>query len=353
MTAENQIHFYGAIEKFDAADDGSLMVSGIASTESVDSQGEVITADAMRKALPAYIQKGTVREMHQPLAAGVPISAHVDDDGKTHFTAKIVDAGTIAKIKAGVLKGFSIGGRALAKAGNKITEILLKDISVVDIPCNPESYFTIIKFDKPAMKTCKHCDEPIEKCGGKCSGAMDEKKKFDQIDSIAATVNTLVKGFETLKTAIAGNAAPKVKIGDEEMEVGTALAKVLGAVGEIQKTAKTATEKAVENEKGNVIEKLMIEGRVIYKDDGTAAKIDELQKMDLPLLKFAARNAQVLPTVAKATYSGNGKGPDENQFTKTDRDGKTVALAGSELIQKAWEGMTLSKMIKAGTTANL
>jgi hypothetical protein len=170
MSADSQIHFYGEIKKFDLESDGSMLVSGIASTEAVDSQGEIITADAMRKALPAYLQKGTVREMHEPLAAGVPVAAHVDDDGKTHFTARIVDAGTIAKIKAGVLKGFSIGGKALAKIGNKITEILLKDISVVDIPCNPESYFSIIKFDRQVEKcsdsSCKNFDESaVEKCG--------------------------------------------------------------------------------------------------------------------------------------------------------------------------------------------
>jgi hypothetical protein len=159
----NVVSFYGAIEKFDAAADGSLMVSGIASTEAIDADGEIVTADAMRKALPSYLQTGTVREMHQPIAAGCPISAHVDDDGRTHFTAKIVDVGTIAKIKSNVLKGFSIGGKSIAKVGNKITEILLRDISVVDIPNNPESVFSIIKFEKPEEKHKTDCDCPTAK----------------------------------------------------------------------------------------------------------------------------------------------------------------------------------------------
>lgn len=351
MTADSQIHFYGEIKKFDLQDDGSLLVSGIASTESVDSQGDIITADAMRKALPDYIQKGTVREMHAPLAAGVPISAHVDDYGKTHFTAKIVDVGTIAKIKAGVLKGFSIGGRALAKVGNKITELLLRDISVVDIPCNPESYFTIIKFDKP-MKKCKHCDEDMEKCGGKCSGAMDEKKKSEQIDTLAKTVDSLVKGFETFKTQFSTNTPPKVKIGDEEMELGAALNKVLGTVGDLQKKADEALKVAAESERGSIISKMQLEARVAMKDDGTAYKADELHKMELPLLKFASRNAQILPTISKAIYSGVGE-PDEAQFTKKDKDGKLIPLIGSELIHKAYEGLTLDKMIRNGTTAGL
>lgn len=354
MQNDSQIHFYGEIKKFDLEDDGSMIVSGIASTESVDAQGEVVTADAMRKALPHYLQKGTVREMHEPLAAGVPVSAHVDDDGKTHFTARIVDKSTIQKIKLGVLKGFSIGGRALSKVGNKITEILLKDISVVDIPCNPESYFTIIKFDKP-MKKCKHCDEDMSK-DHECEGMKSEKKKNEQIESLATTVETLVKGFDTIQKSIAAlkpETMPKIKVGDTELGLGEAFSKVLGVVDDLQKKTNEAEKKSAEGEKGNIIEKLMIEGRVIYKEDGLAAKLDELQKMDLPLLKFAARNSQVLPLVAKATYSGTGKIPDEKQFTKVDREGKTVKLEGTELITKAWEKFDLNTMITKGTTAGM
>jgi hypothetical protein len=274
--------------------------------------------------------------MHQPLAAGVPISAFVDDDGKTHFTARIVDAGTIAKIKSKVLKGFSIGGKAIAKVGNKITELLLKDISVVDIPCNPESYFTVIKFDneKTPMKTCKHCDETIEKCGGKCSGAMAEKEHLKKFDEMCATVASLAKTVE----AISKQTPPDIS-------------KLEKTIGDLQKKADDAVSASSLAEKGNIIEKLMIEGRVIFKDDGTGAKVEDLQKMDLPLLKFAARNAQILPTQARAIYSGGGDGPDEKDFTKVV-DGKTVQLSGSELIHKAYAGLDLQKMIKTGTTAN-
>ena len=302
MAANEQIHLYGAIEKFDACDDGSLLVSGIASSESVDADGEIITADAMREALPSYLQKGTVREMHQPLAAGVPISAHVDDEGKTHFTARIVDVGTIAKIKAGVLKGFSIGGKSLKKIGNKITKLLLKDISVVDIPNNPLSYFSIVKFDNSnenkSMKSCKHCDEPVEKCGGKCDGAMAEKKKFDQIDSIASTVETLVKGFETLQKSVAESAK---------------LEKALADIGDLQKKSSEAQAQIQSAERHSIITKMDAEGRVAMNPEtGVAYKADELEKMDLPMLKFAARNSPVVPTSARANLKNNLKKVDDS-----------------------------------------
>lgn len=309
---DNNIHFFGAFEKFDSSNDGSLMVSGIASTESVDASGEIVTADAMRKALPSYLQSGTVREMHQPIAAGNPISAHVDDSGKTHFTAHIVDAGTVAKIKANVLKGFSIGGKALQKAGNKITEILLKDISVVDIPCNPESVFTVIKFDKPGDKCddkdCKTSTEADEK-KKKSDKEKSDKEKFmsaeliTKVDALTATVESLAKTVETLS---------KVTPPD--------LKKFEDAIGDLQKRATEAQESAISAERNSIIQKMDSEGRVVLNPDtGVAYKSDELQKMDLPMLKFAAKNSPVVPTQARANFRGNGKPKVDPTLKGSDR----------------------------------
>ena len=335
--ASDTTHFYGAIEKFDSVADGSLMVSGIASTESVDNSGEIVTADAMRKAIPAYLQSGSVREMHQPIAAGCPISAHVDDDGKTHFTAKIVDVGTIAKIKSNVLKGFSIGGKSIRKVGNTIHEILLREISVVDLPCNGESVFTLIKFDKPADdKNKKHKDDcDCDDCKKSSKEKFMDAEQIKKIDDLATLVASLVKTVETLSAKPAPD-----------------LSKLESTIGDLQKRADDAQKAAQDAERSSIVSKMQHDGRVAFKDDGTAYKADELQKMDLPMLKFAARNAQSLPTVAKSTYSATGNGPDEKQFTKMV-NGKEVKLQGSELIQKAWAGLDLEKMIRAGTTANL
>lgn len=315
MTASNQVSFYGAIEKYDSAADGSLMISGIASTESVDASGEIVTADAMRKAIPGYLQSGTVREMHQPIAAGCPISAHVDDEGRTHFTAKIVDAGTVAKIKANVLKGFSIGGKSIAKVGNKITELLLRDISVVDAPCNPESLFSIIKFEKSSDKHKEDCD-----CAD-CKKSKTEKNMsaelITKVDSLAEMVTKLAATVETLSKA--APAAPPE------------LAKALADIGDLQKRATESQARQIELERSGIIAKMQTEGRVAMDENGVAIKPDELQKMELPLLKFAARNSQIIPLTAKAIYTGTGKGPGE---ILKGLDGKPIT--GTALTTAAW-----------------
>jgi hypothetical protein len=280
--------------------------------------------------------------MHQPIAAGSPISAHVDDDGKTHFTAKIVDVGTIAKIKAGVLKGFSIGGKAIAKVGNKITEILLKDISVVDLPNNPESFFSVIKFDKPSEK--KHDANNAD-----CDCAECKKSKMEKTMSAE-----LIQKVDSLAASVASLAATVKTLSDQKPQMPD-LKKFEDALGDLQKRADAAALKVVEGERSAIITKMQTESRVAMKDDGTAYKADELLKMDLPLLKFAARNSQVLPTVAKATYTGTGTPPEEVDFQKMDKvTGKPVPLTGSELVRAGFEktvGASLSEAIARQTGA--
>ncbi|MFA3009500.1 hypothetical protein KWF38_19490, partial [Acinetobacter pittii] len=101
---------FGAIQKIQDQDDGTIIVEGVASTEDEDSDKEIVKADAMRSAIPDYMKFGAVREMHQPLAAGTALEINVDDNNVTTLKAHIVDSEAIKKVKTGVYKGFSIGG---------------------------------------------------------------------------------------------------------------------------------------------------------------------------------------------------------------------------------------------------
>ena len=147
---KTRFNIYGDINKVTAQEDGTLIVSGIASSEAVDGDGEIIRGDAMRAAIPDYMKFGAVREMHANIAAGTALNIDVDDQNMTHFEAHVVDAGSVKKIEAGVLKGFSVGGKVTSwDTENKkiITGIRLNEISLVDRPCNPEAVFSIAKFE--------------------------------------------------------------------------------------------------------------------------------------------------------------------------------------------------------------
>ena len=138
------MRLYGAIQKVEPQDDGIVRVHGIASSEVVDDQGEIVRADAMRAAVPDYMRFPALREMHQLSAAGTTLEAEVCDDGATRIVVHVVDPIAVAKVKNQVYRGFSIGGRVTQReAGNPkvITGLVLNEISLVDRPANPEAIF--------------------------------------------------------------------------------------------------------------------------------------------------------------------------------------------------------------------
>lgn len=152
----NMTKLFAAIEKADKQDDGTLKVYGYASAEVVDSDGETVTADAMRAARDGYMAFANVREMHDPKkAAGVAIEYEVKEDGRTWFGAHVVDPVAVLKVETGVYKGFSIGAKVPAggRDGKVIKAIDLREVSLVDRPANPEAVFVLAKADAGADET--------------------------------------------------------------------------------------------------------------------------------------------------------------------------------------------------------
>ncbi len=176
---------FGSIAKTEAQDDGTIKVWGYASSAEVDSDGETILPSAIDNALGDYMKFGAVREMHQPLAAGTAIEASVQEDGRTWFGAHIVDPIAVKKIQTEVYKGFSIGGKVLARDPlNKtvITELKLVEVSLVDRPANPEAVFTMYKADTTDPKPT---DAPAE--GGEVSTTSESTEVSTEVPAAEPT----------------------------------------------------------------------------------------------------------------------------------------------------------------------
>lgn len=220
---------YAEIAKMEAQDDGTVKVWGYASSEAVDSDGEIIAAEAMKAAIPDYMKFGAVREMHGSNAAGTAIEINVEDDGRTFFGAHIVDPVAVTKVKTGVYKGFSIGGSVTARDElnkSQITGLKLTEISLVDRPANPDAVFTCYKADKPkdeeeADKDDKPADKTAEdeddkpKDGDKKPEAEDKDDKDDKEDDKedetekSASVNLSESEIAILKAVLAKAEKPK------------------------------------------------------------------------------------------------------------------------------------------------
>ncbi len=164
--------------EFTKKDDEQHIVEGIASSEAVDSQGEVVELAAISKALPNYMKYGNLREMHQWSAVGKAVQATVDDKG-LFIKGHIVDPVAWQKVKEGVYNGFSIGGKVLTKVGNKIQDLILNEISLVDRPANPEAVFAMIKMED-----------------GKVTEMQDENNVAKQILELAKIARVLINKAE-------------------------------------------------------------------------------------------------------------------------------------------------------------
>ena len=219
----NDFSFFLPISKVEAQADGSRLVSGYASTPTKDLDGEIVSLDAIKSALPAYWEWRNIRQMHQANAVGRAQEANIDGDG-LFLTAKIVEEGCIKLIDEKVLQGFSIGGKKLAKKGDTITELELIEISVVDRPANPDCRFTALGKSASAgvALVARETDDiiitpeevgPLRKFFGRLLGKRDfsDKERAHLADTGAAMSDGSfpIKTEEDLRNAIQAHGRAK------------------------------------------------------------------------------------------------------------------------------------------------
>ena len=142
---------YAAIIKSEKQEDGSLMVYGKATDETLDLDNQICDAGWLATAMPQWFKSGgNVREMHTSIAAGVAKEYEAKEDGH-YITAHVVDPLSVKKVEAGVLKGFSIGIKAPRvvrdqKAANgRIIDGQIIEVSLVDRPANPSAKLIMAK----------------------------------------------------------------------------------------------------------------------------------------------------------------------------------------------------------------
>jgi len=141
------------------------IVSGFATTDAVDKQGDIVTAEASREAFSKF--RNNIREMHQPKAVGKMVSfkedRYFDPDTKKFYNGIYVSAyiskgaqDTWEKVIDGTLSGFSIGGKMNKWDDGYDEEVeakirIIKDydlveLSLVDSPAN--QFANILSVEK-------------------------------------------------------------------------------------------------------------------------------------------------------------------------------------------------------------
>jgi hypothetical protein len=99
------------------------IVEGIASTDSIDDQHDIVEASAVEDALPKFMQFGNLRAMHTKVAAGKVLAAKVTPEG------------------------------LWVRAHRVITRMNINEISLVDRPANSEARIRVVKMSKASGTT--------------------------------------------------------------------------------------------------------------------------------------------------------------------------------------------------------
>jgi hypothetical protein len=165
---------------FAKVDKERRIVSGFASLDNVDKQGDIVTSEASMKAFSAF--RGNIREMHQPSAVGKMVSfkedKYFDAESKKFYSGVFVSAyiskgaqDAWEKVLDGTYTGFSIGGRMNKwddgydeKSDSTIRIIKdydLVELSLVDSPAN--QFANIMSVEKvDGVDVIKGADVALE-----------------------------------------------------------------------------------------------------------------------------------------------------------------------------------------------
>lgn len=276
------------------------LVSGFATLNNVDSHGDIVSAEASRKAFSRF--RGNIREMHSPIAVG----KMVDFEEQSYydpFTEKFYDGiyvtayvstgaeETWTKVLDGTLTGFSIGGQVIdyethfdksdGSAVREITDYALQELSLVDNPANQlANIFSIVKSATNELQVTGiavdvktenilYCpaDEFIvatKKDSGVCAECGDSLKNIGWVESDNSAKSEVAKSLVSQYHKNTSANLPLEKIND-----------IIEA---------KATEFFVKG--GNTMQKDVVEDKVVEVDE--TAPVEEEVKVEEPVAEEPA-----------------------------------------------------------------
>ncbi len=258
------------------------IVSGFATLDNVDRQGDIVPTDASVKAFKEF--RGNVREMHQQMAVGKVVSfkedKYFDPKDKKFYNGVYVSAyvskgaqDTWEKVLDGTLTGFSIGGNIkdyediysedMDKSVRIIKDYELYELSLVDNPANQFANVISIEKNHDSGYLSKMSTENVFWCSGddvvqisadassdcpRCDKGMQNIGFVETNDAEKADV------IKTILSRIKNEAKEVNKMAEEIIETSIETVEVEKTVDAPVAEAETVVEKAEEDtttEKGD------------------------------------------------------------------------------------------------------
>lgn len=280
-------------------------VSGWASLDNLDLQGDIVRKEASEQAFARF--RGNIREMHQPIAVGRMVSykpdTYYDPEGKAYngiFVKVRVSEGaesTWLKVLDGTLQAFSIKGpirdseTEFSKDAGKPVRIIkdydLEELSLVDSGGN--QYANVVSFEKMAngstevtgmiaevevenvfycgaadcdgkgvaktskddSTTCGFCAEPMENIG------WIERTEGTEVAAKVADLVTKFRGSSDVASNTEDETSKEVEtnMADEKTEEKTVVVEEVTEEKKVEEVAPTETEEAAKVDETEEVEK--------------------------------------------------------------------------------------------------
>jgi hypothetical protein len=200
---------YAAIIKQEKQEDGSLLVYGKATDDSLDIDQQICDDVWLSSAMPEWFKTGgNIREQHSSIAAGVAKEYETKADGH-YISVLVVDPVSVKKVESGVLKGFSIGiksprvVRDQKAANGRIIDGQIVEISLVDRPANPNAKLMLAKSVEGETSLVQ-VEELIEKKEPDYAGMISDRKGSPtDKDLYAQVISDAKKKFDVYPSAVA------------------------------------------------------------------------------------------------------------------------------------------------------
>lgn len=181
----------------------------IASTSVIDRQGDVVEVEGWDL---KDFKKNPVLQWahdHSVLPVGKAEKIWVEGSGKSAklmfkpVFQEVTDFGRAVKqlFEQGFLSAFSVGFQPVDADGNRFTKQKLLEISVVNVPANPEALMLGYK----SLKETGFNDETIEKAGIPVAMVKEISQMRQELDIVKSQVDYAVKGLKHLNPHIGRN----------------------------------------------------------------------------------------------------------------------------------------------------
>jgi len=332
----------------------SIMIEGYASTVDTDRQGDIVPSTVWKSGVQNYLKNPVILAYHdhsEPI--GRMVDHRIDSKGLWIKARISAAAGEVFNlIKDGVLTAFSIGFRiadAEYNAANElfvVKELELHEISVVSVPANQNTLFSLsksfnsdeeVKFFKlqfaPKLESAKGLESPVEANGDTTKEWNMDPKDLEKL--LADTAKQAAA--ETAKAIAEQQAQAAVEKAAQERAQADLDAKIKAAVAQVQ-TVDTGAERLLAEVEKRVAEQEQTHKSAIASLQATLAeKAAELEAVQKSRMQFAADGTSATMSYAdkeKAVLLARmaNKGVEDTKFGR-----EMVQKYGAHVPSATWE----------------